>query len=271
MRAARGEEDRGSSEAESESSHATTLKFRPSLPDAERRNVVVAALVFSHSLSGSNTGNVEAEFTEGTDRRMTVVGKSDTNPGVIGGNKMKRIASIFNWLMNPPTDGPKSTILCRLMAGGVFLWEGILKFVYTNQGIGRFTKLGIPFPHFSANFVACLEIGGGILLLTGLLTRMIAIPFIAEMMVAMLSTKISLYLGTSPLPLPSTPPTSGIWAVLHEVRSEYAQLIADLFLMINGPGKWSLDALFSKRREELLAQTVVAPARKESAKASATV
>ena len=92
------------------------------------------------------------------------------------------------------------------MAGGVFLWEGILKFVYTNQGIGRFTKLGMPFPHFTADFVACLEIFGGLLLLSGLMTRLIAVPFLIEMIVAILSTKISLYLGTSPLPLPPAPP-----------------------------------------------------------------
>src|ERR1700683_5157881 len=150
--------------------------------------------------------------------------------------------NIFTWLVHPPTEGPTSTLLLRLMAGGVFLWEGILKFVYANQGIGRFTKLGMPLPHFTADFVACLEIGGGVLILTGLLTRLIAIPFIFEMIVAVLSTKISLYLGTSPLPLPAAPPRIGMWAVLHEVRSEYAQLLTAMFLMINGPGRWSLDA-----------------------------
>ena len=36
---------------------------------------------------------------------------------------------ILNWLRNPPTEGPRSTIALRLMAGGVFFWEGILKFV----------------------------------------------------------------------------------------------------------------------------------------------
>jgi hypothetical protein len=56
-------------------------------------------------------------------------------------------------LVNPPTDGPKSTLLLRLMAGGVFFWEGLLKFLYVNQGVGRFTKLGIPFPHFTAAFI----------------------------------------------------------------------------------------------------------------------
>src|SRR5277367_5706516 len=100
----------------------------------------------------------------------------------------KLMKSIMQWFTNPPTDGPTSTIYLRLMAGGVFLWEGILKFVYTNQGIGRFTKLGMPVPHFTANFVACFEIVGGLLLLSGLMTRLIAAPFIIEMIVAILST-----------------------------------------------------------------------------------
>jgi putative oxidoreductase len=154
--------------------------------------------------------------------------------------------SILSWLNNPPTLGPDSMLLLRVMAGGVFLWEGILKFVYVNQGVGRFIKLGMPIPHFTADFVALLEIGGGLLLLFGFLTRWIAIPFIIEMIVAILSTKISLYLGTSPLPRPPAPPQVGIWAVLHEVRSEYAQALVVSFLLINGPGGWSLDALFRK-------------------------
>jgi len=174
------------------------------------------------------------------------------------------------WLFTPPTDGPTSTIFLRLMAGGVFFWEGILKFVYANQGIGRFTKLGMPFPHFTADFVACLEIAGGLLLLSGLMTRLISVPFIAEMIVAMLSTKISLYMGTSPLPLPPAPPKIGMWAVLHEVRSEYAQLLTVIFLMINGPGRWSLDRLFANGSKEQPVQTVVSR-RNESANASAIV
>jgi putative oxidoreductase len=160
--------------------------------------------------------------------------------------KEKHMKKIFSWLNHPPTLGPESTLFLRVMAGGVFLWEGILKFVYVNQGVGRFTKLGMPFPHFTADSVALLEIVGGLLLISGFLTRWISIPFIIEMIVAMLSTKVSLYLGTSPLPLPPAPPRIGIWAVLHEVRSEYAQALVVAFLLINGPGKWSLDALFRR-------------------------
>ena len=163
----------------------------------------------------------------------------------------------FVWIMNPPVTGPKSTLLLRLMAGGVFFWEGILKFAYLNQGVGRFTKLGMPFPHFTADFVACLEIVGGLFLLSGFMTRLIAIPFIIEMIVAILSTKISLYLGTSPLPPPPAPPQVGAWAVLHEVRSEYAQILTVAFLLINGPGSWSLDTILEKVRMRLPAFNII--------------
>src|SRR5215831_8116198 len=156
---------------------------------------------------------------------------------------------IVSWLLNPPIESPKSTLLLRLMAGGVFFWEGLLKFVYINQGVGRFTKLGIPFPHYTATFVGGLEIIGGLLLLAGLTTRVIAIPFVAEMIVAILSTKISLYLGTSPLPLPPAPPQVGIWAVLHEIRSEYAQMLTVMFLLVNGSGEWSLDTVLRRKRK----------------------
>jgi len=83
---------------------------------------------------------------------------------------------LLSWLTTPPTDGHRSILLLRLMAGGVFFWEGLLKFVYTNQGVGRFAKLGIPFPNFTANFIGGLEIAGGLLLLSGFLTRLIAVP-----------------------------------------------------------------------------------------------
>jgi putative oxidoreductase len=158
---------------------------------------------------------------------------------------MKRLVA---WLLHTPDSAPRATLLIRLMAGGVFLSEGILKFVYKNQGVGRFTKIGIPAPHATAVFVALLEIVGGLLLMSGLLTRLISVPFVIEMLVAMASTKIALYLGTSPLPLPPAPPTVGIWAVLHEIRSDYAQIMSVLFLGIVGPGSLSLDAVLARKR-----------------------
>jgi uncharacterized membrane protein YphA (DoxX/SURF4 family) len=159
-----------------------------------------------------------------------------------------KLQEVTRFFVYPPTSGPKATIALRLMAGAVFFWEGLLKFAYANQGVGRFTKLGMPMPEVLAPAIAVLEIGGGILLMSGLTTRLISVPFIIEMIVAMLSTKISMYHGTSPLPAPPAPPVMGGWAVLHEIRSEYAQIMTCIYLLAAGPGPWSLDALLQRRR-----------------------
>lgn len=155
---------------------------------------------------------------------------------------------VIDWFIHPPVTGVSAILILRLMAGGVFLWEGILKFVYVNQGVGRFTKLGFPFPETTAHFVATAEIIGGLLLLFGLFTRIVACYFIIQMIVAVLTTKIALYLGTSPLPLPPAPPKVGIWAVLHEIRSDYAQILTCLFLLIEGAGRRSLDFIITTSR-----------------------
>ncbi len=148
----------------------------------------------------------------------------------------------LQWMLQPGAGGPKATVWIRLMAGWVFFWEGVIKFVFVNQGVGRFTKLGMPWPETLAPAIAVLEIVGGLALMAGFLTRPFALLFIGEMIVAILSTKISMYLGTSPLPLPPVPPQTGFWAVLHEWRSDIAQLACALFLLLEGPGPWSVDA-----------------------------
>jgi uncharacterized membrane protein YphA (DoxX/SURF4 family) len=149
-----------------------------------------------------------------------------------------------HWLFHPDTNGYSSIILIRIFAGLVFLGEGILKFFYASMGVKRFTLLGFAFPQLTSDLIGGLEILGGICLILGLFTNVFAIVFAIEMIVAFLSTKISMYMGTSPLPLPPVPPQVGFWAVVHEARTDYSQFLAMIFLLIVGPGKASLDALF---------------------------
>lgn len=168
------------------------------------------------------------------------------------------VMKIPTWLVTPESSAPDATVLIRLMAGAVFVSEGILKFVYTNQGVGRFTKLGFPAPGTLATLIALFEIVGGLMLVSGLFTRLVSALFAGEMVVAIASTKIGLFLGTSPLPAPASAPKVGIWAVLHETRSDWAQLMCCVFLVAVGAGALSLDA-WRLRRDKLPGTFDLAP------------
>jgi len=156
------------------------------------------------------------------------------------------MSKFSHWLFNSNTSGYSAIFLIRLFAGLTFLGEGILKFIYPSMGIMRFTLLGFPFPDITAIAIGVLEIVGGICLLIGLFNNLFALLFAGEMLVAFFTTKISMFLGTSPLPLPPVPPQSGFWAVVHESRDDYTLFLSMIFLMLVGPGKLALDKFFSK-------------------------
>jgi putative oxidoreductase len=62
----------------------------------------------------------------------------------------------------------KAVLLIRILVGWVFLSEGIQKFLFPGAlGVGRFVKIGIPWPQVIAPFVGVVEIVCGALLLIG--------------------------------------------------------------------------------------------------------
>jgi uncharacterized membrane protein YphA (DoxX/SURF4 family) len=134
------------------------------------------------------------------------------------------------------TNGPAAVLLVRLIVGGVFLSEGIQKFLYPDAlGVGRFVKIGIPAPEVMAPFVGVFEIGCGLLLILGSLTRLAAIPMIIDMLVAIWTTKIPILFK------------DGFWSMAHEARTDWAMLLGSLFLLIVGAGACSIDALLMGR------------------------
>ncbi len=141
---------------------------------------------------------------------------------------------------------PAATILIRLIVGCVFMSEGIQKFLYPEAlGVGRFVKIGIPYPDVMAPFVGRFEIGCGGLIILGLLTRLAAIPMIINISVAIVSTKIPILLGYG-FWIFNLPKVSqyGFWSMAHEARVDFAMLLGSIFLLIVGAGSISLDALF---------------------------
>ena len=152
------------------------------------------------------------------------------------------------------TSAPGWSILIRLLVGlVVFLPEGIQKLAFPDiLGAGRFANIGIPYPELMGPFVGIVEIICGTLIILGLLTRLAAIPLIVIMVVAIVSTKVPILLGHDfwIFHLPKLP-RYGFWSMMHEARADFDMLLGALYLLIEGAGAWSLDALLARSSQPL--------------------
>src|SRR5258708_1160258 len=81
----------------------------------------------------------------------------------------------FDWL--PP-------LLTRLFVGYFFFETGWAKVHDLSTFTQRFMEWGIPYPAFNAALSAWTETGGGVLTMLGLMTRLVSIPMIINMAVA---------------------------------------------------------------------------------------
>ena len=147
------------------------------------------------------------------------------------------------------TRAPGASILVRLLVGlVVFFPEGIQKLLFPEiLGAGRFLHIGIPYPEIMGPLVGVVEMLCGALIILGLFTRLAAIPLIVIMIVAIVSSKIPILLGHDFWIFHvSKMPRYGFWSMAHEARADLCMLLGSLYLMIEGGGKWSLDALLSR-------------------------
>jgi putative oxidoreductase len=145
----------------------------------------------------------------------------------------------------------KSIALIRLLVGWVFLVEGVLKFVLSDElGVGRFASIGIPAPQVMGPFVGAVEIVCGTLVILGLLTRLAAIPLLIDISVAIISTKIPIWLGHGywGFSLPKLK-HYGFFSMLHEARTDLSMLLGLIFLLIVGAGLFSIDAHLTSKAD----------------------
>lgn len=133
--------------------------------------------------------------------------------------------------------GPRATALLRGMVGIIFVSEGIQKFVFPEElGVGRFTKIGIPMPSVTAPFVGCVETLGGCLLILGFATRLICIPLLLNMLVAITTTKLATFAK------------NGFWKTMHEARTDLLMISGVFFVLLVGAGSLSMDGWVDKSR-----------------------
>lgn len=121
-------------------------------------------------------------------------------------------------------------LLLRVLVGWVFLSEGIQKFLYPDAlGAGRFTKIGIPYPHFTGPFVGVVEIVCGGMLILGVATLYAVVPLLIDIGVAIATTKVPML------------HKQGFWAMMHEGRTDFCMLLGLIAIACLGPGAWSFD------------------------------
>ena len=131
-----------------------------------------------------------------------------------------------------PRAGSASLLLIRLPVGLIFLTQGILKFIDPNMGVLRFLRIGFPHPDLTANFVGSFEIICGGLVLLGLWTRLASVPLLIIITTAIVTTKIP----------ELSRPAQGVWYMISDARTDFAMFCTLIFLMVEGGGRWSLDA-----------------------------
>ncbi len=147
------------------------------------------------------------------------------------------------------TNKTRAIALIRLLVGWVFVVEGMLKFLLPDElGVGRFTTIGIPAPYVTGPFVGAVEIVCGTLVILGLFTRLAAIPLLIDISVAIISTKIPIWLGHGYWHFSvSKLKHYGLLSMLHEARTDFSMLLGLIFLLVVGAGSWSFDCWFVSR------------------------
>ncbi len=149
--------------------------------------------------------------------------------------------SLLRRILDPGSQ--TANLVVRLLVGLVFLPEGVKKFLFPAQwGVGRFTRIGIPAPAEMAAFVGAMEIVCGVLLIVGLATRLASLALLADICVAIATTKIPLLWRAT-----AVASKTGFWSMQSEGRTDYAMLMGLVFLVLAGAGMWSLDARVSSR------------------------
>ncbi len=145
---------------------------------------------------------------------------------------LKFIDLLYSWFLRLANLGQHPFLLAvRLYFGWQFFQTGLGKLQDISKVVDYFTSLGIPAPALNAHFIAWLETGGGILLMLGLGSRLIALPMAIDMIVAYVKADNE---------------------ALHSVISEpdkftaaapYNFLFVFLLILFLGPGFFSLDTL----------------------------
>jgi putative oxidoreductase len=142
-------------------------------------------------------------------------------------------------------------LVTRLIMGQAFYQTGSGKIANFANTVSFFSELGIPLPEANAFFVSRLEFWGGLLLIVGLATRLVALGLASTMAVALATADRESFLGA----LRGT----GDAGLTDVVPFVYLLFLG--WVVLAGPGVVSLDALVARWLDRASAQPQAAAAR----------
>ncbi len=141
----------------------------------------------------------------------------------------------------------------RLIVGYGFIAHGWAKWSRGPAGFARLLEqIGIPFPHLSAWVVTLLELFGGFAIVAGTLIAAVSIPLIVSLLVAIFT--VHLKYGFSSINTIGLTPSGPVFGPPgFEVDLLY--IAGLLVLLVNGPGKFSIDWVLAQRTRTLARDT----------------
>jgi len=140
---------------------------------------------------------------------------------------MKILNNIINYLKKLKDLPP---LLFRIVLAYGFYGPAMMKLKNFNGIVEWFSGMGMPLPKLNAFLATGTETAGFVLIFLGLATRLISIPLMVVMIVAI----ITVHLG------------NGFEAGNNGFEIPIYYLLMLFSLLITGPGKISLDALITK-------------------------
>ena len=114
-------------------------------------------------------------------------------------------------------------LVLRLLSGGVFVVFGIGKFVNHASELASFKTYGLPAPEAFVVMIGLIELVGGLLVMTGIMTRLAALVLAADMIGAIVVSGIAK-------------------GELISLTIAPAELVAMVVLLWTGPGTQSVSS-----------------------------
>jgi len=144
------------------------------------------------------------------------------------------------------TSGSLAPLFIRITTGTGFMVHGWAKIT---RGLGGFerllTQIGIPLSHLNALIIPYIELLGGLALFIGIGVRIVSLPLIMTMLVAMFTIQIRFGFSTvNTIGLTQSGPVFGPPG--YEINLIYIGGL--LSLLVTGAGTFSIDALIHPKR-----------------------